>query len=390
MTQKAGFLSAKGGAGIAVPFTDDNRIVRTDTASSPTSIQQSGVTVDDSDNVSGVQNLTVEGDAVIDNSSAEALLVRQNGDSGDLLIVDSRTPTGGSLRRIVRIIPAGGNTIPGSAIVRGLETQMTQGSAATNALGTRAFSNQLICNNGMSATGSEVTGIVSGFSETYWASTGTANEVVGLANFAFGAGGNTINAGKITNLIGGTFQVGWTNSTGTGDTALPITGEITNASGLVIKSPNDRSSGGSHPIDNMRGILIEDLDATDISNVYAIDIQDQSSGFALRTGAGSVQFGDTVETQGGRIRKQTRITSGPYTVLASDHVIFVNTDAGNVTVNLPAGVAGTNYVIKNTGSSGNTVTVNPDGSETIIGATSFVLADGEDIDIDFNSTDYWY
>lgn len=63
----------------------------------------------------------------------------------------------------------------------------------------------------------------------------------------------------------------------------------------------------------------------------------------------------------------TRIinTDSPYTVLATDQVIFADTDAGVITVNLPAGTPGVWYKIINCGSSDNNVTVAPNGSETI-------------------------
>ena len=98
-------------------------------------------------------------------------------------------------------------------------------------------------------------------------------------------------------------------------------------------------------------------------------------------------------TTEGRILNTTRITSAasPYTVLSTDHEIFVNTDSANVTVNLPAGVEGTTYRIINSGTSGNTVSINPNGSENLIGANSaYTLLDGTTLIITSNATDGWY
>lgn len=92
-------------------------------------------------------------------------------------------------------------------------------------------------------------------------------------------------------------------------------------------------------------------------------------------------------------RQQTRITSAdsPYTVLATDRVIFANTDTAAVTVNLPAGVAETNYKIVNTGTSGNAVTLNPNGAENLLGANSaFTLNDGDALEVDYSTDDGWY
>lgn len=89
----------------------------------------------------------------------------------------------------------------------------------------------------------------------------------------------------------------------------------------------------------------------------------------------------------------TRITSGPYSVLSSDHVILVDTDGGAVTVNLPAGVEGTNYKIVNVGSSGNDAIIDPNGTEQLYAGgagVSFDLIDGEVINIHYNATEGWW
>ncbi len=86
-----------------------------------------------------------------------------------------------------------------------------------------------------------------------------------------------------------------------------------------------------------------------------------------------------------------RITSGPYAVLSTDVVIFANSDAGDVVVNLPAGVDSKYYKIVNTGTSGNQVTVNPNGAEHLGGVNSgFILNDGEFEEWIYDSTDGWY
>jgi hypothetical protein len=64
-----------------------------------------------------------------------------------------------------------------------------------------------------------------------------------------------------------------------------------------------------------------------------------------------------------------------YTATATDYYIPVDTTSGNLTVNLPAvsGLAGTTYVIYKTDSSANTVTINPDSTETINGVSTLIL-----------------
>ncbi len=100
-----------------------------------------------------------------------------------------------------------------------------------------------------------------------------------------------------------------------------------------------------------------------------------------------------LENKTGQIDNTTRITTSPYNILSTDLVIFVNTDGGNITANLPAGIEGTRYKIINSGTSGNTLTVDPNGTEQIFGGGAGVstnLSDGQSIDVHYNATDGWY
>lgn len=88
----------------------------------------------------------------------------------------------------------------------------------------------------------------------------------------------------------------------------------------------------------------------------------------------------------------TRLVAGdsPYTVLATDHGIFCDTNGGAITVLLPAGVDGKAYYIINCGSSGNNVTLTPDGTELLYGfAASETMFDTEVFDIHYETTEGW-
>lgn len=85
-----------------------------------------------------------------------------------------------------------------------------------------------------------------------------------------------------------------------------------------------------------------------------------------------------------------RVTTSPYTVLAEDDVLFVDTDAGGITVDLPPGTTSDYYRIVNVGSSGNAVTVVPNGAETLLGAgASQAVADGEALTVHYDATEGW-
>lgn len=65
-----------------------------------------------------------------------------------------------------------------------------------------------------------------------------------------------------------------------------------------------------------------------------------------------------------------------YTLIATDHTVLFDATSGNRTATLPAaaGATGRVYVVKKIDSSANIVTVDPNGSETIDGASTKVLS----------------
>jgi hypothetical protein len=100
----------------------------------------------------------------------------------------------------------------------------------------------------------------------------------------------------------------------------------------------------------------------------------------------------TLDTGSGRIVNTTLLTVAdtPYTVLPSDHHISCDTDGGAITVNLPAGIDGTEYYIYNTGSSGFDVTMSPNGAETLLGDNSdYDIHDDSDEQINYFTTKGW-
>ena len=84
----------------------------------------------------------------------------------------------------------------------------------------------------------------------------------------------------------------------------------------------------------------------------------------------------------------TRVTT-TYTILEADHFIVCDSDGGDFTVTLPAGVDGTVYVIKNAGTSGNTLTVDGNGAETIDFELTQDLDDGDCIQLIYEDTEKW-
>jgi len=96
---------------------------------------------------------------------------------------------------------------------------------------------------------------------------------------------------------------------------------------------------------------------------------------------------------------KVRLTSAdsPYTAAVSDDIIFCDTDGGNIVLNMPSGddITTTNTTanrkIINTGTSGNTVAITPNGTEKFYGvAGAFTLYDYENVDVDYDSTEGWF
>lgn len=135
------------------------------------------------------------------------------------------------------------------------------------------------------------------------------------------------------------------------------------------------SIGGVLSINGQTGVVVLDLD--DLNDVNA---SSPSNGDRL-------MFNGTNWVS---ISSKNRNTTTA-TIDSSAYNWLGNTDSGAFTYTLPAGTDGTQYRIVNTGTSGNNLTIAPNGSDDLLGAnSSFVLADGEALEIVFDTTDGWY
>ena len=86
----------------------------------------------------------------------------------------------------------------------------------------------------------------------------------------------------------------------------------------------------------------------------------------------------------------TRVTAD-YDIQVEDGTIYCDTDGGSFSVFLPEGVSGETHRIISTGSSGNTVTVVPDGAELLNGFNdSEILYDSENLQLQYQSDEGWF
>lgn len=100
---------------------------------------------------------------------------------------------------------------------------------------------------------------------------------------------------------------------------------------------------------------------------------------------------DFVETTMTIFKKvTTRLTT---TTQLTDQMeeVFCNTDTSGYTVTLPVGTGGERYRIINSGTSGNSLTVTPSGTQDLLGSnSSFSLMDKETLIVVFEPTEGWF
>ena len=101
-------------------------------------------------------------------------------------------------------------------------------------------------------------------------------------------------------------------------------------------------------------------------------------------------FADDVKTAAGRIKATARLT-GTTTLDSTHHEVFCDTDGGAFTVTLPAApVDGRTYRIINTGSSGNVLTIDENGTALLGSVTTLDILDGDVMIITFETTEGWW
>ena len=112
------------------------------------------------------------------------------------------------------------------------------------------------------------------------------------------------------------------------------------------------------------------------------------SGFATQIWIRWLQL--VSQVMGYAIAESVRITpaDSPYSVAGGVNLVC-NTTTGAIVVNFPVGVQGSPIRVVNVGRSGNSVTMNGNGSELIDKAASKVLADAAVYDSRFDATEGW-
>jgi hypothetical protein len=188
---------------------------------------------------------------------------------------------------------------------------------------------------------------------------------------------------KVVNrVVGGTPTVDTTYTMNNAATGLGFGYLLPNTQGEIS---------GDYLVEATRGANVELASGTSVVTAIGTNTVSADGGATLssRNADGTRIVGGSPEFYAG-FKQPLRITSST-TLDGSAEVIFCDTDGGAITTTLPPGVAGTTYKIINCGSSGNDVTVTPDGSELLVGSNSSeTLADGDALIITYEVTEGWW
>ena len=121
----------------------------------------------------------------------------------------------------------------------------------------------------------------------------------------------------------------------------------------------------------------------DASNVNGTTAQDN---YLLRYNAASGYWDPSPEFITARITS----SDSPYSAPASGDILFASTTDGDIYVDMHSGVEGNYYKLANCGISGNLLTVSGFSGQTVYGAASQTLNDGDVLEMHYNRIEGWW
>jgi hypothetical protein len=125
-------------------------------------------------------------------------------------------------------------------------------------------------------------------------------------------------------------------------------------------------------------------DLDELSNVYVSGTPNDGEILAWNTSNSRYQIVQSTR----RALTEIDDTDSPYTQLATDQIIYCDTSAGAIEIDLIAIASANGQTITINCSGDNTVTLDPNGAETINGNTSLILVDGDSAALHPNSTEW--
>ncbi len=139
-------------------------------------------------------------------------------------------------------------------------------------------------------------------------------------------------------------------------------------------------------ISRLRGLVLSASEIKNLTNWPDVLIE----GY-LNNLENIVALANEIDTKNNILKTTNIIVTSPYTPLVTDEELFIDTNAIPISVTLPAGIDGTNYRMINIGSSGNDVTLIPNGTEKLFGeVVSEKITDSEVLLMTFQTNEGWY
>lgn len=137
-------------------------------------------------------------------------------------------------------------------------------------------------------------------------------------------------------------------------------------------------------------IIIQAPSSLDADYTFTFPGTMGTSGYFLKTNGSTLTSWANPNT----IIFRTVINSGTYTILTTDHIVAVTyTSTGAVTLTLPPATNSIRILIVDEGGNAgtNNITVNPDGSDTIIGESSVIInGDHNSLSLYSNGSNQWF
>lgn len=209
----------------------------------------------------------------------------------------------------------------------------------------------------------------------------SADAVISSSGAGSFAQGSAAGDGSINSTSNGSFAQGWAiggsiNATNAGAFAIGSTGN----DNIIASGIGSFAQGNSGTNDIIASA----------TNSVQHGPGENSTANSLQVGSGvMLKANGEIISKAGRIVNTTRLT-GTTTLNNTHHHVFCDTDGGAFPVNLPAGVDGQTYRIANTGTSGNAVTLVPNGAELLNGFNaSEKIFDSEKMILTYETTEGW-
>lgn len=247
-------------------------------------IRTTNVVIDASDNMSALNNLTMEGVLTIDVDNEEAFLLRQNGDGGDVVKFSTISPTStsGSYVGFDYLVNAFAGYAGGAKNATFVRTR-SDISSGNQSRRVRAFDGLVRYSGDAIHSGTVGNQIRVWNGSIAWNSTGTCSDMTGMKNFLAAGGGGGVTSGLIALAVGNQSKIGFNpNDAGSFTT------------GICFFAEGPSGTDATHTIGTSVGLRVGDHSPVGVATGIAIEILDQTVGCAIKTGIGKADFGDEV------------------------------------------------------------------------------------------------